>query len=394
MENKNINLSVNFNSDNMIDDLIITYKDIIDGFVYSITDVMFKSDEFTKMLKEIKKQHPDLKEFDYSRTKNNVAKKYFGENIRIYVQGNSIDMYGTFVTKTNEESLAVWDIFNKHVDIKTDTSVYMYSYSLRGNQLIEEAKELEMEELSYISKSYYPYIDTSIMFDQFFTGSENILLLAGPPGTGKSKILSLALKHASQNTDKLPYDKMEESEAIDHQFINVVSVKGVDVLGIDEFWGCLEKVKPDFVFIDDLDYMLTSRDSEIATPDDLNKNAFLDHFLTFTDGVVKNKTKFFITTNQPADDIDAALLRKGRLFDMLEFRRLTKDESLKIWKENQLSDKSFHEVFEEDGILPANLGSEIDKRLNTRIKTSTESYLKEDGISKIESAGKKRNFGL
>ena len=99
------------------------------------------------------------------------------------------------------------------------------------------------------------------------------------------------------------------------------------------------------------------------TSDDAKKNAFLNQLLSFTDGVQKNKTKFIITTNQHFDDVDTALLRKGRLFDILEFRKLTNSEALKIWLEQELKEEEFNKLFTDD-VLQSDLGSEISKRKN------------------------------
>lgn len=391
----NIQLNINNTLEESLEDSVISYQDVKEGFIYTIKDVSFKAKEFEKILAVLKKRYPDIKEYEFSRTKNNIFKKYIGENIRIYVHGNSIDMFGSFASKTNEDAKIVWEAYTNNVEYSNgDVHTYMYAYSLRGNQLVENAKELDVEDLNYISKNYYPYIDTDTMFDQFFTGAENILFLIGPPGVGKSKILSLAIKHAVNNPDKIPYNKLDEDSVSDHQFLTVANIKGIDVLSIDEFWSQLEKVSPDFVFIDDLDFMLTKRDADIMTQEDYAKNAFLDHFLTFTDGVEKNNTKFIITTNQPFKDIDTALLRKGRLFDILELRYLTLEEARVIWDENNLLEDDFNNTFTEDGILPADLGSEVNKRLNKRIDSSTKSYLREPGISKVERAGKKNSMSL
>jgi len=138
---------------------------------------------------------------------------------------------------------------------------------------------------------------------------------------------------------------------------------------------------------DDLDYFLTSRNEELQTSDDAEKNKFLSQFLSFTDGIEQNETKFIITTNQPFDDIDDALLRKGRLFDILELRKLTNEEALNVWTSAGLLKEKF--IFAGD-VLQADLGSEIEKHLNKEIKI--EQYLLEDNISKIKKFNKKIGF--
>lgn len=140
--------------------------------------------------------------------------------------------------------------------------------------------------------------------------------------------------------------------------------------------------------------MLTKRDAEVTSSDDAIKNTFLNQFLSFTDGVEKHKTKFIITTNQKYNDIDTALLRKGRLFDILELRQLDQKEALEIWIDNGLSVTEFHNVFHDHHVLPADLGSEINKRLNDRIDSATVAYLKEDGISKVIKASRVKKIGV
>jgi DNA replication protein DnaC len=392
---KNTNFVVSHNNEDMsLDEAVLAYNDLMEGFVCSVPDVLFKFDEFIKIMKDIRKIHPDLEEYDYSKNKNNFYKKYIGEDILIYVRGNSVDLYGSFYTKNEKDNNDIFKIYNKHSIKTSDVQMFMHSFSLISGILDESVKTISAEELDYINEMYYPYIDVNIMFDQFFTGSENILLLVGEPGLGKSKMSTMALKHAMHNTDKLPYDKQKDNPTLENQFISVAYVKSIDVLANDGFWRTLERKAPDFCIIDDLDYMLTKRNAEVQSIDDATKNSFLNQFLSFTDGVEKHMTKFIITTNQKYDEIDSALLRKGRLFDILELRHLNNNEARDIWLNNNLKEEDFSEVFTTDKVLPAELGSEISKRLNNRITTATMSYLKEENISKVKKAGRAKKIGL
>lgn len=391
----NVQLNVTHNHEELtIDEAISSYTEFKNGYIFPLGDVAFKPDEFKKFITDVKKYFADIVEFDYSRGKNNIFYKYKSDEIRMYIRGNSIDLFGSIYAKTEESLKLVWDAFNKHTKDESDVEMFTYSYSLSGGQLQEVVKVFKKSELDYISDKYYPYIDSDVMLQQFFTGAENILLLVGEPGLGKSKLSTMALKYAINNPEIIPYDKMQDNLALETQFISTAFVKSTDVLANDAFWRTLEKITPDFCIIDDLDYMLTKREAEVLSQDDATKNAFLNQFLSYTDGVEKNKTKFIITTNQTYDDIDTALLRKGRLFDILELRKLYKNEAFAIWKENGLDEKTFNEIFTSHEVLPAELGSEINKRLNTRIKTATQSYLKEDGISKINKAGRKKKIVL
>jgi len=392
----NVKLQVSHNPEELsVDEAVLVYKDIDEGYTCTISDAQFKHEEFNKFIGDIEAAYGKFRVFDYSRGKTNFFKKYFGSKIRIYSRGNSLDMFASVFCKDEEDLNEVWKIYMKHKPIEDSVDMFMTSYYMNGGQVDETAKVMDSKDIQYISEKYYPYIDTEIMFDRFFTGDENILLLVGDPGLGKSKLSTLALKHAYTNDDKLPYDKLSMNPALENQYISIGYVKSTDVLANDKFWRIIEKANHDFVIIDDLDYMLTKRDSEVMSIDDAKKNDFLNQFLSFTDGVEKHKTKFIITTNQKYDDIDSALLRKGRLFDILELRELSKDEALEIWKDNSLEPDTFYQIFSHlDNIAAAELGSEIKKRLNTRIDSATAEYLKESGISKIQKATRKKKIGL
>lgn len=390
-----ISLNINPSADDMSpDEAAITYQDLVDGFKCTIEDVQFKASEFKKFIADLSKHLGEISVFDYSRGKNAVSLRYKNDSVRLYVRGNSVDLFMSAYSTSEDVSQIVWQTYRKHSVQETNIDVFVTTYYMNGANLSDNVKEMNIKDLAYLSKDYYPYIDIDAMFDQFFTGSENIFLISGEPGLGKSKMSSLAIRHAYNNPDKLPYDKCEDNPGLEEQFINVAYVKSVDVLANDKFWRKLETDQTDIVIIDDLDYMLTRRDAEVNTSDDVRKNAFLNQFLSFTDGVEKSHTKFIITTNQGFKDIDSALLRKGRLFDIIELRRLDRDESLLIWEQSGLSVDEFNITFSTHEILPAVLGSEISKRLNKRIDKSTASYLREDGISRMQETSKPKRLGL
>jgi hypothetical protein len=390
-----ISLNINPTADKLSpDEALITYRDMDDGFVHSLEDIRFKAPEFKSFIDELSLHLGELTKYDYSRGKNVVNVRYKNAQVRIYLRGNSIDLYMSAYSTSEYASEIIWKTYSKYIVQENNIDVFVTSYYMNGNTLDDNFKQIKVDDLRYLSKDYYPYIDTDMMFDQFFTGPENIFLIVGEPGLGKSKMSTLAIRHAYDNPDKLPYDKMADSPGLEEQFINIVYVKSVDVLVNDMFWRKIEADMIDIVVIDDLDYMLTRRDGEVRTADDIRKNTFLNQFLSFTDGVVKSRTKFIITTNQAFDEIDSALLRKGRLFDIIELRRLHRSEALVIWEQNGLPESEFSKVFTTQEILPANLGSEISKRLNKRVKKSTESYLREDGISKIQRAGRTKRVGF
>ena len=259
----------------------------------------------------------------------------------------------------------------------------MDKYFINSGRLDVDVKSYSSSDFDYTEKLYYPYIYTDTMFKQLFSRSENILILCGEPGCGKTSLGAQLLQYSMNNF----YLLNRKEEDIMLKDVYAAYIKSTEVLAMDELWRTLSSKEYDLVFLDDLDYFLTSRDQEVQSSEDAMKNKFLSEFLSFTDGIEQNKTKFVITTNQPFDDIDEALMRKGRLFDILELRRLKNKEALDVWTNAGLSEKSF--MFDGD-VLQADLGSEIEKHLNKNVKI--EKYLADESISKLKKFNKKVGF--
>jgi hypothetical protein len=390
---QNTQLSIGHNTMGLsIDDAVSAYADISDGYIFTIDEFTCSASNFKNFINDITHLFSDLTKYDYSLSRNSVFFKLKSKDFRMNVRGNSSTLRITVYAKSDDVLSVIWHSYLKYDTSEPDIEIFSYSFSMRGDSICDYLTIIKKSDLGFLSEKFYPYIDIDVMLQQFFTGHENILLLVGEPGLGKSKFSSMIIKYAINNPDLIPYDKTINDFDIENQFINIAFAKGNEVLCDDTFWRTLEEKETDFCIIDDLDYMLTSRGSEIMSNDDAIKNAFLNQFLSYTDGVKKNKTKFIITTNQRYDDIDTALLRKGRLFDILELRKLHRHEALEIWEENKLPVHEFEMLFSNDSVLPADLGSEINKRLNTRIAVSTQPYLKEKNISKVNAATRRKKI--
>lgn len=110
--------------------------------------------------------------------------------------------------------------------------------------------------------------------------------------------------------------------------------------------------------------------------------------LTFTDGLLHQKTKILITTNISYKKIDKALNRDFRLFDSIELRALNQEEALGIWQSRfDLKKAQFEKIFNGDKeITPARLASEAEKILykSKRSEQKQRTYCKEEGISKLD----------
>jgi SpoVK/Ycf46/Vps4 family AAA+-type ATPase len=389
--NSQISVSVDAYSSPVESALINNY--IANNFSFPVSGIPTSIHNFKEFCEIIKDTY-DIEEsiFDVSSSNKTYvleSKGYFLINAYIEALDEiEISIYA-ISAKVAEEVYNILKPFQAH---SSESAIRFENMFLSDRGSIESSISFKkIEEYNNISKSYYPYLDTDEMFRQYLLSSESLLLLSADTGLGKTKIIDLFLKYYLENIDAL--DTKEDEEGT--QYISVVYVKNTEILSKDMFWTKLSKQESDLVILDDTDFMLISREHNDKTYSDDIRSKFISQFLSFTDGLSKNGTKFVITTNQNTENIDTAILRKGRCFDILKFRELTKQESLEIWKENELDVKTFEDYFKSDTIRACDLGSKIELHRKMKAKNSEalKDYIKEEGISVYnKSQSKKISF--
>ena len=151
----------------------------------------------------------------------------------------------------------------------------------------------------------YPFLNGETLdnyYRRFMESRANILILIGPPGTGKTSFIRGALV-ASQASAMVTYDQR--------------------ILSEDRLFATFIESSSSTLVIEDADLFLSSR---------VDGNEMMHKFLNVGDGLVTiSGKKLIFSTNLPSiNDIDEALLRPGRCFDVLHFGELDKAEATKL----------------------------------------------------------------
>lgn len=182
------------------------------------------------------------------------------------------------------------------------TNSIVWSFSKKDGDV--HTKEIFLERGDPLIKEFYPWLPTDTVQDYFknyLESSDSILLLTGVPGTGKTTFIRSMILENDLNAN-LTYD--EKLIQTDEFFLDFMDDETMDIL-----------------IIEDADRLLYDRDE--------NENSILSKILNISDGIVKNVTKkiVFSTNITDIERIDPALIRPGRCYDVLDFRKLTSDEA-------------------------------------------------------------------
>jgi len=389
---------------NMVCDSYVSLEDamlqnyIADSYSFPIVNVAIKDEKFDDFVSDLKQKFSDIvvSAIDISTTSKFVyvenKEKFFMELVWDYKNKSySVNIYG----KTYDYSNDVWQIVKQYEPGGSGIFLEVDNYTMSDNGALNIRKDFkELGDIYDASDDYYPYLDTDMLFKKFALSSENILLLVGQPGVGKTKLVALYEKYMFKYPELFNVNKDLMSE---ESYFKIAYVKNEDILAKDSFWEDLNKNNYNLIFLDDADNCLLPRDSEVYTTEDANRKKFISQLLSFTDGISESSTKLIITTNRSVDNIDVAVLRRGRTFDILELQPLSHDEALLIWEKAELESDEFNELFKDKhDIIPSELGAEISirKKMSENGDEIGE-YLKRDGISLIHSfRNRKRSIGL
>ena len=187
-------------------------------------------------------------------------------------------------------------------------SINWYYTSSEGKTKVSYFSE-ELNE-TFFSEAY-PYVDMEKFVDAFLNSEEPILILIGPPGTGKTRFIRYIMKNivkkysSDTNGPRCLYSSDKKIIETGSIFMDFIDNSGNKIL-----------------VMEDVDYHLRPR---------TDGNSSMYNLLSVSNGIVVNflqKKKIILSTNLPnTTKMDEALLRPGRCFDVLKMRLLNKKES-------------------------------------------------------------------
>lgn len=243
----------------------------------------------------------------------------YNDDVLISLKSNSFGLHECYIIYTSENSR------DELLKITTDNSDHSKKLVINWFSSKDGSYEEIIDINTRVTKDcLYPYIQNGAQryIESFLKAEPSIIILIGEPGTGKTNFIRSIL-HQMDKEVYLSYDSNILKK--DDIFISFVADRNAGA----------------FV-IEDADNLLASRRSG---------NDIMSKLLNVGDGLISlGKKKLIFSTNlETTNDIDPAITRPGRCFDVLKFRKLTLDEANNICDEynlDYLSEKKQYTIAE------------------------------------------------
>jgi len=244
---------------------------------------------------------------DFLYTQNNTSSGMIIEEetqnfIKFDVNSNSTSVRAFGDADFATEQIA---IIEENFDVVTSYVEWIYSSDGGSVNVPLNRDRLPVEEM-------YPFLKGESLndyYDRYMESSANILLLIGPPGTGKTTFIRGLLAHRN---------------------CSAIVTYDAQILEKDGFFARFIEDDAEVMVLEDSDAFLKSRS---------DGNTMMHRFLNVGDGLVTTKGKKMIfSTNLPSiRDIDSALVRPGRCFDIVTFEPLSIESANKLAKKLEVT---------------------------------------------------------
>ena len=209
---------------------------------------------------------------------------------------------------------------------KPKRKVSNIQYIVKGYRFCTESMEVKSLPKSFSIKRYYndDFEPVHKNIKKFIAEDRSgLVILHGEQGTGKTTYLRHLIASCKRNFVYLPMDMAG-------------SLANPDLISFIK-----SDIKDSVIIIEDCEQLLQDRgDAPYAL------NTGLSNILNIADGLLGDSLclKFICTFNNDVRKIDKALLRKGRLIDKYEFKKLSSDKTAALIKERYGLEGNFGEM--------------------------------------------------
>lgn len=276
------------------------------GFIFASPFFQISEDKLGVLIERLRLEKGSV--FDYSSFTTSIY--FYSTSYRAWLDHRGSRIH--FICTTEE---GVYDVVKRFEDCfidRNDSDLIQIQYYFMGASGVDYNSFVRNKNtIKKIYPELYPDIDIVALNNEFQTADDSILMLLGDPGVGKTTFMRYLMQH------------MMISDGDDDKQANIAYAKDKAVMQQGEFWSMLASSNYDIVILDDMDFGLVTR-----TPEE---HAVVSNLLSYSDGIFGSKSKIVITTNLRLDDIDEALLRPGRCFDVLKLNSLMREQALNAW---------------------------------------------------------------
>lgn len=300
MSNRNVNINV----DSLVDAKLVGFSEkheAIDIFQYKFKRVWIPIDNLTTLIRKLKELGfvTHVLNNRMSFTKDDCFGVFSINNSGI--EEGKLYHVSTFDTEEIIKSVNEVADNSKKLDIRWITDAEGNYYNL-----VEIMNDVVFDSL-------YPFIKQGVdaYINEFLKSKSSIIILQGAPGLGKTGFIRYLLSRM----DKKAY----------------VTYNNQVFQGDDAFADFVSSDTTGAFVIEDADILLASRDSG---------NDLMSKFLNIGDGVIKlNGKKLIFSTNLAStNDIDPAIMRQGRCFDVLQFEELSLEQANQVCDDYDLDE--------------------------------------------------------